>query len=79
VFEQTNGYPHFLQQYGKYIWDVASQPTITVKDARTGGREAQERLDDGFFLARYERATPPSEPSCRQWHSAKDPLTRSPT
>jgi hypothetical protein len=57
VFEQTNGYPYFLQQYGKYIWDVASHPTITLKDARRGGGEAQERLDDGFFLVRYERAT----------------------
>jgi hypothetical protein len=57
VFEATGGYPYFLQQYGKYIWDVASEATITLGDARAGGREAQERLDDGFFLVRYERAT----------------------
>ena len=50
VFEQTGGCPYFLQQYGKYIWDVASETTITVDDARAGGREAQQRLDDGFFL-----------------------------
>ena len=57
VFDQTGGYPYFLQQYGKYIWDVASDTTITLADARTGGREAQERLDDGFFQVRFERAT----------------------
>jgi hypothetical protein len=57
VFEETEGYPYFLQQYGKYIWDVASGDTITKRDARRGGREAQAGLDDGFFLVRYERAT----------------------
>ena len=57
VFRQTEGYPYFLQQYGKYAWDVASDERITMHDARAGGREAQERLDEGFFLVRYERAT----------------------
>jgi len=57
VFRQTEGYPYFLQQYGKYAWDVASDARITLHDAQAGGREAQERLDEGFFLVRYERAT----------------------
>jgi hypothetical protein len=25
VFDATGGYPYFLQQYGKYIWDVADE------------------------------------------------------
>jgi hypothetical protein len=57
VYQQTEGYPYFLQQYGKFAWDVASDGLITLEDARLGGREAQERLDEGFFLVRYERAT----------------------
>jgi hypothetical protein len=57
VVRQTDGYPYFLQQYGKYIWDVASEERITRKDAEVGGREAQRRLDDGFYLVRYERAS----------------------
>jgi hypothetical protein len=57
VFQQTEGYPYFLQQYGKFAWDVASDERITLQDARDRGREAQERLDEGFFLVRYERAT----------------------
>ncbi len=57
VFEHTDGYPYFLQQYGKYAWDVAANGRITESDARAGGRDAQDRLDDGFFLVRYERAT----------------------
>ncbi|MBA3808561.1 MAG: ATP-binding protein [Solirubrobacterales bacterium] len=58
VFSQTAGYPYFLQQYGKYAWDVASDGRITKVDAQAGGRIAQDRLDDGFFKVRYEgRAT----------------------
>lgn len=58
VFSQTAGYPYFLQQYGKYAWDVASDGRITKADAQAGGRIAQDRLDDGFFKVRYEgRAT----------------------
>jgi AAA+ ATPase superfamily predicted ATPase len=57
VFRETSGYPYFLQQYGKYIWDVADEGRITKRDAEVGGREAQDRLDEGFFLVRYERAS----------------------
>ena len=57
IFRQTEGYPYFLQQYGKYAWDVASAGRITKEDARVGGREAQQRLDDGFYQVRYERAS----------------------
>jgi len=57
IFGETEGYPYFLQQYGKYAWDVASPGRIAIEDARLGGREAQERLDEGFFQVRYERAS----------------------
>jgi len=57
VFEQTSGYPYFLQEWGKYVWDVAKDGRITLADAREGGRIAQDRLDEGFFQVRFERAT----------------------
>jgi hypothetical protein len=58
VFSQTAGYPYFLQEYGKYAWDMASDGRITEADARAGGGVAQDRLDHGFFKVRYEgRAT----------------------
>jgi hypothetical protein len=57
VFRETSGYPYFLQQYGKYIWDIAEDHEISLAAARAGAHEAQARLDDGFFLVRYERAT----------------------
>jgi hypothetical protein len=58
VFDRTDGYPFFIQQYGKYAWNVAPGPVITRADAEKGGEAAQEALDDGFFSVRAERATP---------------------
>jgi hypothetical protein len=55
VFAQTAGYPYFLQEYGKYIWNVASAGIVTERDAHLGGQIAQDHLDHGFFLVRYER------------------------
>jgi hypothetical protein len=65
VFAQTAGYPYFLQEYGKYTWDVASDGAgrITEQDALAGGHLAQERLDEGFFLVRYERRATNAEQS----------------
>jgi hypothetical protein len=29
AYEQTGGYPYFLQVYGKYVWNVASGPAVS--------------------------------------------------
>jgi hypothetical protein len=59
VVEQTGGYPYFLQQYGQESWNVATQATqISLLDAQIGGERANASLDQGFFRARWERATP---------------------
>jgi hypothetical protein len=61
VFALTGGYPYFLQEYGMYIWDVATGTTITQRDAHIGGQVAQDRLDDGFFMVLYERRATSAE------------------
>lgn len=57
AYERTQGYPYFVQEYGKYAWNVASGPRIERRDMVRGGELAQHALDDGFFLVRVERAT----------------------
>lgn len=57
AYERTRGYPYFIQEYGKYAWNVAGGPKIERKDVVRGGELAQHALDDGFFLVRAERAT----------------------
>ena len=54
----ANGYPYFIQEYGQAIWNLAPSPTFTADDATTAATLGLEHLDQGFFRARWERATP---------------------
>ena len=54
----ADGYPYFLQVFGKKIWDFAPGPdSITADDAIAGVAAAQHELDEGFYGSRWERAT----------------------
>lgn len=58
VLTAAGGYPFFLQEMGQTTWQVAEGPdVITLADAREGVAEGRRRLDVGFFLSRWERAT----------------------
>jgi hypothetical protein len=57
VVAATQGYPYFLQEYGQASWEVAAASPIGLQDARVGGARGQAALDNGFFRARWDRAT----------------------
>lgn len=58
VLDESGGYPYFVQQFGKTVWDAAAGPsTIGLDDATIGVAEGQKQLDLGFYAARWERAT----------------------
>ena len=58
VLDASNGYPYFLQQFGKTTWDAAIGPDVVgLEDAAIGIREGQRQLDTGFYSSRWERAT----------------------
>lgn len=58
LYRLTDGYPYFVQAYGKVTWDVAIESLITLADVRAAAPQAEAELAVGFFGARYERATP---------------------
>jgi hypothetical protein len=58
LYALTDGYPYFVQAYGKATWDAAVASPITADDVRQAAPEAEGELAGGFFGARYERATP---------------------
>ena len=58
LYELTDGYPYFVQAYGKATWDAAVANPITVADVEEAAPEAEAELAVGFFGSRYERATP---------------------
>lgn len=58
VFDQTQGYPYFLQEWGKLMWDCARKAPITKKDAEAATSLAVAALDASFFRVRFDRLTP---------------------
>src|SRR3954464_6992148 len=58
LYALTDGYPYFVQAYGKVTWDLAVAGPIQVSDVREAAPEAEGELAVGFFGARYDRATP---------------------
>jgi hypothetical protein len=58
LYEATDGYPYFVQAYGKAVWDCAPRSPITADDVAVAAPEAESELAVGFFGSRYERATP---------------------
>jgi hypothetical protein len=58
LYEQSGGYPYFVQAYGKATWDHAPRSPVTAEDVRVAAPEAEAELAVGFFGSRFERATP---------------------
>jgi hypothetical protein len=58
LYRLTDGYPYFVQAYGKVTWDSAPASPIRVVDVQQAAPEAEGELAVGFFGARYDRATP---------------------
>lgn len=58
LYEAADGYPYFVQAYGKVTWDVAASSPITAADVAMAAPVAETELAVGFFGSRYDRATP---------------------
>lgn len=58
ILQATEGYPYFLQEWGKHAWDVANTSPITQHDVQTASTEATAALDESFFRVRFDRLTP---------------------
>lgn len=58
LYAVTDGYPYFVQAYGKVTWDNAPSSPVTRGDVLVASPEAEAELAVGFFGSRYERATP---------------------
>jgi len=58
IVQVTQGYPFFLQEWGKHTWNTAPQSPITAADVAAAGSAATEALDKSFFRVRFDRLTP---------------------
>lgn len=58
IVNTTEGYPYFIQEYGDTIWKyIGNDDVITTKTVNVAKDDFINRLDNGFFRVRYDRAT----------------------
>lgn len=58
IIAATQGYPYFLQEWGKHAWDLAFAAPISVQDVENATVTALAELDASFFRVRFDRLTP---------------------
>lgn len=58
IIQKTEGYPYFLQEWGKHAWDVAKESPISLNDCEQASNTAIAALDASFFRVRFDRLTP---------------------
>jgi hypothetical protein len=57
VVVYTQGFPYFVQEYGKMLWDHSKGPVITAVEAVEAQAIVEAKLDGNFFRSRVERAS----------------------
>jgi AAA ATPase domain len=57
ILDYTEGYPYFIQEFGRAVWDLAPGPRITAADAESAQHLVEAELDESFFRARIQRCT----------------------
>jgi hypothetical protein len=58
IISETQGYPYFLQEWGKHAWNVAARSPIDIADVEAASITVQAALDASFFRVRLERLSP---------------------
>jgi hypothetical protein len=53
----TEGYPYFIQEYGKMIWDTTVGSLIDLEAIEPGLSLARAELNRSFFMTRFQRCT----------------------
>jgi hypothetical protein len=58
IIDKTEGYPYFLQEWGKHVWESAAGSPITADDVARAHDVTVAALDASFFSVRLDRLTP---------------------
>jgi hypothetical protein len=58
ILHYTQGYPYFLQEWGKHSWDIAEASPIGSAEVTLAHDLAVAELDASFFRVRFDRLTP---------------------
>lgn len=57
IVERSEGYPYFLQEWGRAVWNAAEQNPISFEDVQRASPRVRDELDEEFFGMRLARTT----------------------
>ena len=57
VLDYTEGYPYFIQEFGRAVWNLSDGPVVTAADAQGALTLVEAELDESFFRSRIQRST----------------------
>lgn len=57
IYETTQGYPYFLQEWAYHAWNCSTGPVIDRQDVLVAAQRAERQLDASFFRVRFDRLT----------------------
>ena len=57
IVKASAGYPHFIQEYGRVLWNEVEHSPITAADVEGARALIDEALDRRFFKDRFEMAS----------------------
>lgn len=58
IYQLTQGYPYFIQEWGYQAWNYATTSPITLQVIKNASQTVLKRLDENFFRVRFDRLTP---------------------
>jgi type II secretory pathway predicted ATPase ExeA len=58
IFQQSRGYPYFLQEWGYNAWNACATDKIEAADVQAATTVSIRKLDESFFRVRFDRLTP---------------------
>lgn len=58
IVRDTEGYPYFLQEWGRHAWNLAEGSPIDEDAVSRAAKAALAELDASFFRVRFDRLTP---------------------
>jgi hypothetical protein len=64
VLDKAGGYPYFLQEWGRGVWDAAVANPISAEDVEAAVPEVERKLAQDFFAVRLARTTPAERRYC---------------
>lgn len=64
ILAESEGYPYFLQEWGKGAWNAAEGTEIDVRAVEIAAEVVSQELREEFFAVRLDRATPAERRYC---------------